>query len=66
MSDTPQQRSDDAEEDLGTTPAAPQTRTDGEPDGEEGPPASTEGGDRDQLQPPVTRDEVERRQLDDD
>lgn len=65
MPDTPQRRSDGPDDDLGTTPDAPQGRTDEEQaDDSSGPPASTDGGDADQLQPPITRDEVERRQLD--
>lgn len=70
MARTPQQRSDESDDkDLGATPDAPQGRTDQAQDTDDeriGPPASTDGGDDDPLQPPVTRDEVARRDLDDE
>ena len=59
MPDTPQQRTDESDDGLGTTPEAPQTRADEDGDGRDT--DETRG-----LQTPVTREEVERRQLDDD
>lgn len=59
MPDTPQQRTDDTEDRLGTTPDAPQARAD----------EAGDARDTDEsrgLQTPVTREEVERRQLDDE
>lgn len=62
VADTPQQRAGD-EDDLGTTPSAPQARTDlaGDDDRQD-----AEAAPDDDLQEPVTREEIERRQLDDD
>ena len=65
MPDTPQQRTDDTrDEDLGTTPEAPQSRTDEEQEGSQQAPTDTDESAG--LKTPVTREEVERRQLDDD
>lgn len=62
MADTPQQRSDEGS-DLGTTPDAPQGRTDDQDAERSGPTDTDESAG---LKTPVTREEVERRQLDDD
>ena len=66
MAGTPQQRSDEPGEGLGTTPAAPQSRTDQEQDRQEEQRPARETDDPQELQSPVTREEVEQRQLDDD
>ena len=68
MADTPQERTDEPGEGLGTTPAAPQSRTDLEQEeqrDEDRRPAR-ETDDPREMQSPVTREEVERRQLDDE
>lgn len=65
MADTPQQRTDEGrDEDLATTPDAPQARTEGDQDEQRGAPTDTDESAG--LKTPVTREEVERRQLDDD
>lgn len=65
MARTPQQRTDeDREEGLAATPDAPQGRTDGAQDAEESGPTDTDESAG--LKTPVTREEIERRQLDDD
>lgn len=65
MADTPQQRADeDHEDDVGTTPDAPQTRTDESQESGSGAPTDTDESAG--LKTPVTREEVERRQLGDE
>lgn len=66
MADTPQQRTDDPEEGLGTTPAAPQSRSDQEQDRQEEERPARETDDPREPQSPVTREEVDERQLDED
>lgn len=59
MAATPQQRTDTSD-DLGTTPSAPQSRTDDDQRHDRDVPPA------DRLNSPVTVDEIERRQLDDE
>ena len=65
MPETPQQRTDDSDDqDLATTPDAPQSRTDDSSGSRaDGPTDTDESGG---LKTPVTREEVERRQLGDE
>lgn len=68
MANTPQERTDEPGEGLGTTPAAPQSRADLEPEQErdEDERPARETDDPREMQSPVTREEVEARQLGDD
>ena len=66
MPDTPQERTDEPGEGLGTTPAAPQSRTDQEQERDDGQRPARETDDPREMQSPVTREEVEERQLSDE